>query len=293
MAIEDRDVIANLHRLTHQRNVQGAMLDPELLEQRCPLDNGRHELEAYAGQPLADLGYLEKLPREVLDLLLLDLDLQSLKTLRSINRRARSAVDALWQYRDIVTHAIASLRAALSLQVASYVSCRTLHQELCSKTCVNWGHFGAILYLLSCSRVCYVCLNDNPRLLPLRPTKARYAFGLCSHELAGLPKARSLPGHYAVGDKTRRDRLDWVDYSAAREAGIKLHGSAKQMEEYVTYLSNMGGRKLTPAADVGLWRSYTRRGITHIMQSLRSIEGCVCTLRTLPPICNPPLTTES
>ncbi|KAI9825618.1 MAG: hypothetical protein M1832_000962 [Thelocarpon impressellum] len=230
MAFEDRDVIANLDRLTNQRDLGGAMLKPELLELACPLDNGRHDGDETTGQPLRDLGRLERLPLELLHSTLLDLDLQSLTTLRAVSRRARSVVDALPQYRDIVTHAAASLRAALSLNVASWIFCRMLHRELCSKTCVNCSHFGATLYLLNCSRVCYPCLNDDLRLLPLTPTNARSAFGLGSLELSSLPTARSLPGRYAFSDKIRRTRSAWLDRWEAREAGIRLHGSAVQLE---------------------------------------------------------------
>ena len=91
MVFEERDVIANIPLLTHQRNNQGAMLDPKLLERDCPLDNGRHE----AGKQAHDLGILEKLPQELLYLMFIDLDLQSLTHLRAVNRRARSAVDSL------------------------------------------------------------------------------------------------------------------------------------------------------------------------------------------------------
>ncbi|KAI9753682.1 MAG: hypothetical protein M4579_005034 [Chaenotheca gracillima] len=215
-------------------NTWGNLLNLENLEQTCPLDNGRHEASSYTGHSSRNLASIEKLPPELMDMVLIDLDLRTLTTLRSTSRPLRSAVDALWQYHDIVIYAAYTIRAALSLNVASGITCRALHQELCSRTCVNCGQFGPILYLLSCGRICYVCLSDEVHFLPLRRLNARYEFGLGSYELASLPSARSIPGRYAVGGKTRSTRSDWIDYSAAREAGIKLHGSVDQMEKYAT-----------------------------------------------------------
>jgi hypothetical protein len=74
------------------------MVDPKLLERVCPLDNGRHEGWKKPGQP-RDPGYLEKLAQELLHAVLLNLYLQSRTTLRSVNQRARSIVDALWRFK--------------------------------------------------------------------------------------------------------------------------------------------------------------------------------------------------
>jgi hypothetical protein len=232
MEFNEQFVISNLHHLTHHRTgFKGAMLEPVDLERGCPLDNGRHDK-----QDVATLGTLEALPVELVQTILLDLDLQSLTSLRRVNRRTRLTIDTLWQYNEIITYASNSLRAALSINVGTSISCRQLHTELCSQECVTCGRFGAFLYLLTCSRVCYVCLVEDPRFLPLTPKHARIAFGLSSYETGKLPTALTLPGIYSHNSKIRRTRISLIDRTSSRLEGIRLHKSVEQMEEYVHWI---------------------------------------------------------
>jgi hypothetical protein len=229
MEFNEQFVISNLHHLTHHRTgFKGAMLEPVDLERGCPLDNGRHDK-----RDTATLGTLGTLPVELIQTILLDLDLQSLTSLRRVNRRTRLTIDTLWQYNEIITYASNSLRAALSLNVGTSISCRQLHRELCSQECVTCSRFGAFLYLLTCSRVCYVCLVEDPRFLPLTPKHARIAFGLSSSETGKLPTAITLPGIYSHNSRVRRTRISLVDRTSSRLAGIRFHKSVEQMEEYV------------------------------------------------------------
>ena len=226
---------ANIERLTHQRTIHvGAMLEPMDLQRRCPLDNGLHDdLQVTPQKSSFSLGSLDTLPIELLCAILLDLDLQSLTRLRSVNCRARFTVDTLPQYNNIITHAPSSIRAALSINMSPWISCRQLHKELCSQECAGCGSFGAFLYLLSCQRICYICLLEETRFLPLTPANARIEFGLNHHELSKLPIALSLPGRYSEWTKIRRARIALVDRESARQAGIAIHHSSAQMKEYV------------------------------------------------------------
>jgi len=232
MEFSEQFVILNLHHLTHHRTgFKGAMLEPVDLERGCPLDNGLHEK-----QDTATLGNLKTLPVELIKMILLDLDLPSLTTLRRVNRRTRLTIDTLLQYSEIIRYASNSLRAALSIKVGASISCRQLYTELCSQECVACGRFGAFLYLLTCSRVCYVCLVEDPRFLPLTPKHARIAFGLSSYETDKLPTAITLPGIYSHNSKMCRTRLSLVDRTSSRLAGIRFHKSVEQMEEYVHWI---------------------------------------------------------
>jgi hypothetical protein len=137
------------------------MLDPEMLEDTCPLDNGRH---GEGGVLLAALsiGTLNILPLEILQNILVDeLDLASLTNLRSVSRGFRSTLDSLPQYNAIISHAPSSIRALLSLEIASFFPCKALYRVLCEEKCAFCGDFGANLYLLTCNRVCYQCLIDT------------------------------------------------------------------------------------------------------------------------------------
>jgi len=230
MEINEQFIMANLHHLTHQRTgFKGAMLEPGDLESHCPLDNGRHDKQ----EIFSSLGNLETLPLELLHMILLDLDLQTLTSLRRVNRRTRYTLDTLRQYNEIISYAPHSLRAALSINVGSSISCRQLHKELCFQECIICSRFGAFLYLLTCSRVCYVCLVEDPRFLPLTPKHVGMEFGLTSSEIAKLPFASTIPGIYSHSAKVRRARTSLVDRTTSYKVGVRLHRSVEKMEEYV------------------------------------------------------------
>jgi hypothetical protein len=115
------------------------MLDPEMLEDCCPLDNGRHDGDNDSPRLLVyTIGALDILPREIFqDILVNRLDLTTLTLLRRVSRGFRHAVDTLPHYQTIVSHGPAGLRGALSLEVASasFFTCRSLYNALCVKHC--------------------------------------------------------------------------------------------------------------------------------------------------------------
>lgn len=114
------------------------MLDPDMLAEQCRLDNGQHDTNVSA---LASIGLLDKLPVEILqDILVKRLDLATLTSLRRVSSGLRRTIDEFPQYRAIVTHAPASIRAALSLEVAGFFTCRALYTALCARTCYKCGN---------------------------------------------------------------------------------------------------------------------------------------------------------
>jgi hypothetical protein len=237
----DQVILENISLLAPTRSFYtGAMLEAKDLERCCPLDNGHHEGQ----EPSATLGQLDTLPLELLQPILLDLDLKSLTALRSVNRTFRKTIDSIKEYDDIITHGPTSLRAALSINLGSWISCRQLYNTLCSEQCTGCRRFGPLLYLLSCSRVCYVCLHEDRRFLPMVPIYAKPAFKLSSQNLADLPTALSIPGRYAhstfpqtvAGDPKGSlitDRIELVDRSAAYKAVYMEYPSLEQLKEYV------------------------------------------------------------
>jgi hypothetical protein len=237
----DQVILENISLLAPtQKFYRGAMLETKDLGRCCPLDNGHHEGQ----EPSASLGQLDTLPLELLQPILLDIDLKSLTVLRSVNRTFRKTIDSIKEYDDIIAHAPTSLRAALSINLGSWISCRQLYNTLCSQECVECGSFGPFLYLLSCSRVCYICLREDQRFLPMVPEYAKTAFKLSSQKLADLPTALSIPGRYAhstfpqaaAGEPEGSqitNRIKLVDRSAAYKAVYMEYPSLEQLKEYV------------------------------------------------------------
>ena len=131
--MEEPIMASQLHYLTYERtNLQDIPIDYNTLERCCPLDFGRHDdgNAAIPPSPEFSLGLLDRLPRELLHIVFLDLALQSLHVLRTVNRGVRHVIDALPQYRTVVTHAPHAIRAVLSGGLASSISCRNLHDAL-------------------------------------------------------------------------------------------------------------------------------------------------------------------
>jgi hypothetical protein len=216
---------------THRHGI----LEPELLEDGCPLDNGRHDdPEVTSRTAVSSIGLLNLLPLELLHGILLDeLDLAALTTLRSVSRGLRLVVDSLPQYHSIVTHAPNSLRAAISLEIASSVSCRKLYTELCSDVCRGCGKFGAYLYLLTCSRVCYICFTEDTKFMPMTKQHSKIFWGVTSRDLAsgGITVARSLPGRYQPYSMVSQgSRVQLVDLFTAGDIAFDLYdGSPEDM----------------------------------------------------------------
>jgi hypothetical protein len=187
--------------LTHDNcTYRHGILEPELLEDGCPLDNGRHDNPNVASRTAASsIGALNVLPLELLHGILLDeLDLTSLMTLRSVSRGLREVIDLLPQYHSIITHPPNSLRAAIGLEAADSFSCRKLYTALCSSLCIGCGEFDAYLDLLTCSRVCYLCFTADWEFLPITKQHSRIFWALNPGDIdpVGTTVARSLPGQY-------------------------------------------------------------------------------------------------
>ena len=169
------------------------------------------------------------LPLEILTVILLNLDLQSLTVLRRVSQSSRLTVDNLPQYQSIWNHGPELLRAALSVKISGSTTLLELYGALTKASCFLCGDFGAFVYMLSCKRVCFLCVTQRPELLPMILSHAKDKYGLDTEALSGLLKMRSLPGVYSQGQTRHRNRKALVDPTAAEEAGIALHGSREQM----------------------------------------------------------------
>jgi len=127
-----------------------------------------------------------------------------LTKIRSVSRGFRSAVDCLPQYKSIRTHAPNSIRAALTLRVPPFFSCRDLYIELTLDCCSSCNMFGRFLYLPTCSRVCYECFTNKKEYLVLRQDHCQLLYDISANDLNDpqVVKALSPPGRFGPGDST-------------------------------------------------------------------------------------------
>jgi len=152
----------------------------------------------YTSQPSANLGSLDCLPIELFQITLSLLDLRTLMEFRRVNQRSLQLVAALPQYKVIISYVLDALRGVLSIGIGQWITCNDLFTTLCTAECKKCGDFGGYLFLLTCTRVCFL-RNDN--YLPLRYSHARRKFGFNRQTITHLPQMRSLPGTYTPQKK--------------------------------------------------------------------------------------------
>ena len=182
----------------------------------CPLDNGKH-----CSSPTSSttLGILEQLPLELINMILMRLDIRSLTDFRRVNKRAMQAIDAIPEYKKIVTHAPFSLRASLSIETAKNYTCQDLYKALCTAKCDKCDGMGQYLYLVTCRRVCYFCFTQKEDYNALLRTDAMRKFGLKKkRQVEELPALKCVPGYYSPEyfDSRQSHRIVLVDYNSGK-----------------------------------------------------------------------------
>ena len=170
----------------------GNAIPGELLELLCPLDNDRVK----TASPTSVIASLTTFPLEIWAHILLLADLETITTFRAVSHAARTLVDNIPRYRDIVAGFPNLLRAALCTRVASWLSVTELHHALFSTSCVNCKKSGEYIHLLSCCRICRHCLQGSKRMRPLTLAEARERYVLSPGTLALVPQILTIPGKY-------------------------------------------------------------------------------------------------
>jgi hypothetical protein len=235
--MKEQSLVHRLHDLTYPR----LNLNDDTLDDNLPSPNSQPEPGCLRLPPRANVGVLDALPPELLQEILSQLDLRTLTDFTRVNRRALELVNSLPQYKAINTHALNALRGILSIETGRWITYTTLYEKLCTPGCEQCGDFGGYLYLLTCKRVCFLCLSQDRLYLPLSPRRATWKFGLDSRIISTLPHMRVIRGIYSPNEKKVGAPSVLVDYGSALRAGISLHGSLSAMNKYV---ADMEAQKL-------------------------------------------------
>lgn len=205
----------NLSKLTYPRDdLHHVTVRPEDLERYLPLDNGRHSFDKIT----SNLGKLDVLPLEILQMFLSHLDLQTITTLRSVNKCARLYVDSVPEYQKILAHAPSVLRASIGTGAATWITCTQLFDTLVNPICCRCPDFAPFIYLLTGQRVCYVCLCHYDDFLPISPAMARRTYELSDESIVALNRIIVLPGSYSRCGAKRKGGSALVDRTAALSA---------------------------------------------------------------------------
>lgn len=195
-------------------------------------DGGRQRHQRRAPSAV-NIGSLDALPIELLQIILSQLDIRALTDFRYVNRRAVELVGSLTKYSTINRYFETAISAILSIHTGRWITCETLYTKLCTAECEECGGYGGYLYLLTCKRVCFTCFANQKPYMPLTPTYASRKFGLDRQLVNSLPRMKVLPGIYSPSAK-KLTATSLVDYEVSLCAGIERHGSLAAMKRYVS-----------------------------------------------------------
>jgi hypothetical protein len=158
-------------------------------------------LEIQRNDDTSSAGSLDSLPLELLHSICASLDFQSLSRLSRTSLRGKAIVESLPAYRDLMKYAPYTLNALGKTGLISVHSPTMLHAALHSENCVSCGEYGAFLFLPTCERVCYECLQRNASFWVVSTRQARKYFNLTERQLKSEPYMRNIPGYYLCGSR--------------------------------------------------------------------------------------------
>ncbi|SPO06460.1 uncharacterized protein DNG_09150 [Cephalotrichum gorgonifer] len=151
----------------------------------------------------SSLGHLDLLPTELLLLALAPLDFQSLSRLSRVCLRAKTVVENLPAYKDMMAYVPEALTAlGLRTRILEEYPASRVHRALRDDRCVSCLGLGWFLYLPTCERVCYRCLHHDWGLIVVYLGYARRCFGLKDRHFASIPAMYDLP---KAGDGAAKD----------------------------------------------------------------------------------------
>lgn len=173
-------------------------------------------------------GTLDRLPVELIHTVLNRLDLQSLSRLSCVSLQSKAVVEAFPPYRELMHHVPETLRALGKTRLACLHTADVLYSSLKSEQCVSCKQFGPYLFLPTCERCCYGCLQWNPSLRVIPVSFAQSCFKLTQCQLKQLGIMRSVPGRYQLQTRRKR-RLHLVSVKMAKKLALSTHGSIDQI----------------------------------------------------------------
>lgn len=171
------------------------------------------------------MGILDRLPLEVLHQVLDQLDFHTLVAIRSLNLASRNTVDSFPAYKYMTQYAANALRALSQTELITAFSAVHLFKVLRTDRCTGCQQFGAYLFLLTCSRCCFNCLEKDVRFRAIAFGSLKENFGLKAIPGRRLPTMLSLPGKYA-GRRSVKRRFRLVSAFEAYALAKALYGEA-------------------------------------------------------------------
>lgn len=181
----------------------------------------------------SSVGVLDMLPTEILQELLNHLDIRSLLRFSRTCYRANNLVGSLSSYRNLLNYAPDALAALSKTKILQLHSISQLYAVLRSPRCETCRGYGAFLFLPTCDRVCWQCLQFRKERLAVAPGIARKALGLTEEDQERFPLMCTIPGRYGIRQLEYGYGLpqNIVAVAHAMELAISKYGSAERLRE--------------------------------------------------------------
>ena len=199
---------------------------PALITAMVVIDRTGHPRPGPAVAPLASrpssLGLLDRLPTEILFLVLGMLDTQSVPHVACASFKGAMLVRSHPEYQNLRHYAPQALAALAMTETANLHSVRWLHMALRSERCVLCPGFGFFLFLPTGERCCDECLRSSPYCEMIDIEDARRGFLLSNSQLKQLAILHVPPRTFWVQRKANRGKLRIVRKQAARELALTL-----------------------------------------------------------------------
>lgn len=144
------------------------------------------------------LGNLDKLPPELLYMVLSHLTCDGIEALGSCSTGGRMAVLACSQYYALLEHAPTILAILKETGLARSFTITEIYDTFTSSLCTTCGLFGRYVFLLSFTRCCLHCAETELKFLPISRVRARIEFGVKGRRtFNSLPQFNSIEGYYS------------------------------------------------------------------------------------------------
>ncbi|KAF7560269.1 hypothetical protein G7046_g3890 [Stylonectria norvegica] len=145
------------------------------------------------------LGNLDRLPPELIDKVLYNLDILSYFRFRQVNRPARVIATDQRDYALVAKHGLEGLRSLLRTKLAHHFTVADLHLPLITENCLLCGAFGGFLFLPTAMRCCFACIRASRKLRMVCPSVFAAIVGMPVSRLLRLigPLLCPVPGTYS------------------------------------------------------------------------------------------------
>ncbi|KAB8300136.1 hypothetical protein EYC80_000366 [Monilinia laxa] len=213
------------------------------LARKCPLDGKTNKYFTYSmldANNVDNPGPLVKIPREVFERILKNLDIKSLSIVRRCSQYCREAVTSILEWQEISQHAPEALRAILSTGIGANILLIRLYHALTNPEC-EFCHenseivdpacgydpeyldgekvLGSFLSLFEGKRACAYCLRNDISLrainyMDLLHLKSRHDSAIKFRSDMNYPRVRVIPDIYGIKKYRADQRITLVSFGS-------------------------------------------------------------------------------